>query len=389
MNLFKKFFRISIIVAGLLFISPLAHFTIDAQKGEKFFTSNDSTVSMTVIFAGDAMVHSGQFNSAYIDSLNAYNFNPVFQYIQPILSEGDLKVVNMETTFGGTPYTGFPNFSSPDTFAYALKEAGFNYFALANNHTVDQGTNGTSRTLDVLKNYGINSTGTYKDSMDRASRYPAIVEYNNIKAALLNYTYGTNGMKASEPLIVNYIDTAVIHKDIDEARRKGAEAVMVYFHWGTEYERQPNAYQKSIADFTLKCGADIIIGSHPHVVQPVELVEFEKDSVLQKKWVVWSMGNFVSNQQDKYTDSGIMVKFSIKKNIYNNKITIANMTYIPYWVYKPTNPLKYFILPVSLSHNDSLLSNMRASDSLAFVTSLKETSDHLKNDSIPLMQYLK
>ena len=389
MNLLKNYLRISVIIAGLLFINPLAHFSLDTHKGGVFLTANDSTVSMTVIFAGDAMVHSGQFNSAYIDSQNAYNFNPVFQYVKSILKEGDLKVVNMETTLGGGTNSGFPNFSSPDTFAYALKEAGFNYLALANNHTVDQGTNGTSRTLDVLKNYGINSTGTYKDSLDRATRYPAIVEINNIKAALLNYTYGTNGMKASEPVIVNYIDTATIRKDIDEARRRGAEAVMVYFHWGTEYERQPNPIQKNIAEFTLKCGADIIIGSHPHVVQPIELVEFEKDSVLQKKWVVWSLGNFVSNQQDKYTDGGTMVKFSIKKNIYNNKISIANMTYIPYWVYKPKNPLKYFILPVSLSHNDSLLSAMKVSDSLVFVSSLKETTEHLKNDSIPLMQYIK
>ena len=383
----KHFIRIILIVLCILLIYPLQHFSFFHHQKGIFYTENDSTVSMTVIFAGDAMVHSTQYKSAYIDSLDAYNFNPVFQYIRPILAESDLNVVNLETTLGDRPFSGFPNFSSPDAFAHALKLAGFNYFALANNHCVDKGRNGIIRTLDVLDEYGIKSTGTFRDSTDRASRYPEIMEINNIKTTVLNYTYGTNGINVPEPLIVNLIDTTQIQQDIQEARLKGAEVVMVYFHWGNEYERKPNIHQKRIAELTFKNGADIIIGSHPHVVQPIELFEYEKDSITTKKWVAWSLGNFVSNQRDKYTDGGIMIKFKINKNIYNNNISISDMTYIPYWVHRPLNPTRYFVLPVSSSVNtDSIyvLNNSEKNELLFISNAIKE---QLKKDSLPLTEW--
>ena len=169
MNFLINIFRIGSIALGLLIINPLQHFSYNTPKEGVFYTENDSTVSMTVIFAGDAMVHSTQFNSAFIDSLGAYNFNPVFQYLKPILAQSDLNIVNMETTLSGKPYSGYPTFSSPDTFGYALKEAGFNYFALANNHRADKGNDGIIRTLNVLDSYNINSTGAFKDSIEKDS----------------------------------------------------------------------------------------------------------------------------------------------------------------------------------------------------------------------------
>jgi len=390
MKFYLNIIRIGLIVLGLFLINPLQHYSYDFHKAGVFYTENDSTFSMSVIFAGDAMVHSAQYNSAYNDSLGFYNFNPVFQYVKSILAESDLKIINLETTLGGKPYSGYPNFSSPDTFAYALKEAGFNYFALANNHTADKGKDGIIRTLDVLKSYNISSTGTFKDSLDRAVRYPVIFEFNTIKTALLNYTYSTNGISVPEPVIVNRIDSSLIRNDIKEARRRGAEVVMVYFHWGNEYERQPSTYQKNIAEFTFKSGADIIIGSHPHVVQPIELYKYREDSIIHKRWVVWSLGNFVSNQRDKYSDGGIMVKFKIRKNIFNNKINISDMTYIPYWVYKQSNPTKYFILPVSMiDRDDCSLPVMSLYDFNAFKLFAEETKQHIKNDSLQLYEWKK
>jgi len=383
-----RILRIVLIILGLLFIYPFQHFSYNTPKAGIFYTENDSTLSMSVLFAGDAMVHVAQYNSAYIDSLGVYNFNPVFKYVKTILTKNDLNIVNMETTLGGKPYSGYPNFSSPDTFAYALKEAGFNYFATANNHAADKGKEGILRTLEVLNNYNISSTGIFKDSLDRATRYPVILEFNTIKATLLNYTYGTNGISVPRPVIVNRIDSSLIRSDIEEARHRGAEVVMVYFHWGNEYERQPNAYQKNITEFTFKCGADIIIGSHPHVIQPIELFKYKTDSVINKKWIIWSLGNLVSNQREKYSDGGIMVKFTIKKNIYTKKIKISDMTYIPYWVYRPLNPTRFVILPVSMTeHNDSLLSKMSPADLNTFKAFAKETREHVKNDSIPLNEW--
>jgi len=383
----KHIIRIILIVLCFLLIYPLQHFSFFHHQKGIFYTENDSTVSITVIFAGDAMVHSTQYKSAYIDSLDAYNFNPVFQYIKPLLAESDLNIVNLETTLGDRPFSGFPNFSSPDAFAYALKLAGFNYFALANNHSVDKGKNGIIRTLDVLNEYEIKSTGTYRDSADRTSRYPEIIEINNIKTSLLNYTYGTNGIEVPEPIIVNLIDTTQISSDIKEARLRGAEVVMVYFHWGNEYERTPNVHQKRIAEYTFLKGADIIIGSHPHVVQPVELFEYEQDSITYKKWVAWSLGNFVSNQRDKYTDGGIMIKFKIKKNIYNQNISITDMTYIPTWVHRPQNPTRYFILPISASvPNDSLSAlNTNEKNDLLFIS--KAIRSQINRDSLPIFEW--
>lgn len=356
-------FRAGLILLLLIIISPLQHYSFYFLKKGGFYTENDSLVRFTVVIAGDAMVHSTQFNSAYIDSLDIYDFSPVFQFIRPVLATGQLNIVNLETTLGDKPYSGYPNFSSPDTFAAALREAGFNYFAMANNHCVDKGKDGILRTLDVLNTYGISATGTFSDRADRAQRYPQVMEINTIKTAVLNYTYGTNGIPVPEPCIVNTIDTGLIRSDIAEARNRGAEAVLVYFHWGNEYEREANTQQRSIAAFTFRCGADIIIGSHPHVVQPVELFEYEQDSVIYKKWVIWSLGNFVSNQRDKYTDGGIMARFDVCKNIYTGAISISDITPIPCWVYRPQNPTKYYILPALPGFlNDSIIETMNSSD---------------------------
>ncbi|MDD3875345.1 MAG: CapA family protein [Bacteroidales bacterium] len=362
-------------------------FSYTALSEHSPITSNDSTIKVNVIFAGDAMVHSTQYHSAFIHDSDYFDFSPVFQYIKPILASSDINIVNLETTLGGKPYSGYPNFSSPDTFAYALKDAGFNYVALANNHTLDKGKNGLLRTNEVLMNYNFTSLGTYRDSADRADRYPLIIEINSIKLALLNYTYGTNGIPTPEPVIVNLIDTALIRKDIAKARSQGADFVLVYFHWGTEYSRHPNETQREIATFTFQAGADIIIGSHPHVVQPIELQNADTNDISDKRWVVWSLGNFISNQRDKHTDGGIMIKFTIEKNIYSNKTFVSHMTYIPYWVYRPLNPTNYYIVPVALlEHNDKLFPDMTSADRDAFTFFSNETRLLLKNDSLPLQE---
>jgi len=378
-----------VVFTGLFLIFPYTPLSYTAF--DKGFTSqqSDSTIKVSVIFAGDAMVHSTQYNSAYISTQDAYDFAPVFQYLVPFLAASDVNVINLETTLGGKPYAGYPNFSSPDTFAYALKEAGFNYIATANNHSLDKGKNGLLRTLEVLDAYQFTSFGTYRDSTDRTERYPLMIEVSGIKIALLNYTYGTNGIPIPHPTIVNMIDTAQISRDITTAKEKEADIVMVYFHWGNEYNRQPNNQQRNLAAYTFNAGADIIIGAHPHVVQAVEFFEYETGDTTDNKWVAWSLGNFISNQRKEHTDGGIMLKFTIEKNIYTHKTFISNMTYIPYWVYRPLNPTRYFILPLILmERNDSLFTDMSEADKRAMSFFAQETRALLKGDTVFLREAL-
>lgn len=352
-------------------------------------TSGDSTIKLNVIFAGDAMVHKTQIKSAYMDDKGGHDFHPVFDYIKPVLSHGALNVINLETTLAGKPYRGYPVFSAPDTFAYALKDAGFNILALANNHSVDRGKNGLLRTLDVLEAYDYPSFGTYRDSADRAERYPLLFEYSNIKVGLLNYTYGTNGIPVPEPTIVNMIDTALIRQDIAAAREMEADFIIIYFHWGAEYVRQPNNEQKALATFSFQAGADMVIGTHPHVVQPIELLDVEIEGDTVQRWVAWSLGNFVSNQRKEHTDGGVMLMFTIKKNIYNQKVSVANMSYLPYWVYRPLNPTLYYVLPVALlENNDTLFPEMSEADKNAFSFFARETRAHLnKIEDSPLIEF--
>ncbi len=380
-------FVLFFILMALLPGSYITPSLFNEPKQEKALTT-DSTTSFNVIFGGDAMVHETQFKSAYNESGGFYDFHPVFEYIQPVLAHGQLNVINLETTLAGPPYAGYPSFSSPDTFAYALKKAGFNYVALANNHALDKGKNGLLRTLDVLEELNIPSMGTYRDSYDRANRYPLTGEINQIRFALLNYSYGTNGIPVPSPLIVNLLDTAIIRKDIQNAKMAGADVVMVYYHWGDEYARLPNRSQKELARFTFKAGADIIIGSHPHVVQPIELIDIEIDDVMQQRWVAWSLGNFVSNQRWEHVDGGILVKFTVEKNIYTGKVDIRNMKYLPYWVYRPLNPTRYYVVPLALlENNDSLFPDMAQEYIDAFQFFAKETRKHLYNEEIPLKEW--
>lgn len=346
----------------------------------------DSVRTIKVISAGDAMAHLPQITSAYNAKSDSYDFHSVFAYINPLLHKYDLRIVNFETTCGGKPYTGYPQFSAPDTLAYALKDAGFNFFVSANNHSVDRGKSGIVKTIDVFEKYNIDYTGTFKDLQQRDTVYPFIWEKDSIRIAILNYTYGTNGLPVPKPTIVNLIDTIQIRKDIEIARTKQIDLVIVSMHWGAEYLREPDSYQRVMADFLLKQGVDIIIGSHPHVVQPIELKSITYKGKPKKSLLIWSLGNFVSNQQRQYTDGGIFVSFDIEKHLKKDSISIKNIKYIPFWVYRTYEPYKYYVLPVALFENNDTIFNFSKDKIALMSTFARETRVHLKRDTINITE---
>lgn len=266
--------------------------------------------SATLLFAGDAMMHEAQITASRTQS-GAHDFSEWFGEISPIISEADFAVVNLEAPLGGKPYSGYPCFSAPDEYPRALTDAGFDFFLLANNHILDRRDRGLHRTIAALDSLGIPHTGVYHDSAARDSLAAKAIDVNGFKIGLLNYTYGTNGIPVQGDAVVDYIDRAKIAADIKAARGNGAELIAVCIHWGEEYTLLPNASQKRLADDLLTLGADLVIGGHPHVVQPMEL-RTRADG--RQALVVYSLGNFISNMRTTDTRGGALVRVELRRD---------------------------------------------------------------------------
>ena len=274
--------------------------------------------SISLYFAGDMMQHKAQLDAA-LQPDGTYNYSGCFTQVTPEIEAADIAVCNFETTLGGAPYTGYPQFCSPDEYAEAIRDAGFDIFLTANNHCMDTRTRGLIRTLDVLDSLGVAHIGTYRNQAERDSLYPYIIERGNMRIALLNYTYDTNGIPVAKPCIVNYIDTTVIKKDIIRARQLNADCIIACMHWGTEYMTEPDKDQKKLEDWLYAHGVDHIIGGHPHVVQPVRTLPDYRGRPI-RHLTVWSLGNYISNMSAPNTDHGLAVTLHLKKNILDTRM---------------------------------------------------------------------
>lgn len=259
-------------------------------------------------FAGDAMQHGPQIAAAH-RSNGTYDYSSCFSLLEPQIKHADFAVVNLECPLAGKPYSGYPHFSAPAAFAGQLKKSGFDLQLTANNHCLDCGDAGLVHTIASLYRMKIRHIGTYVDALHRKAQIPYIVNVKGIKMAFLNYTFGTNGIEVKGDAIVNYIDKEQIARDIDDSRAAGAQMVCVCAHWGIEYHSQPSKGQQGLADFLTAKGVDLIIGSHPHVVQPMMMrynAGYDKNTLL-----VYSLGNFISNQNGDDSRGGAMVKVHI------------------------------------------------------------------------------
>ena len=293
--------------------------------------SNPDTV-FTLLFGGDMMGHLQMINSAYNYPKEEYEFDHWFQFVSPYIKSCNWAIANLEVTLAGKPYTGYPQFSSPDAYAVSIKNAGFDALVNANNHSQDRGKLGLERTIRILDSIDMIHTGTFKDTTQFNKNYPLIVNVAGCKIAILNYTYGTNGLLVTHPNMVNMIDSIAMINAIFKAKSLGADLIIPIMHWGIEYQTVENENQILIAKLLAKHGANAIIGMHPHVVEPIKNIKvksIDNDSISIP--VAYSLGNFVSAQTNRYCDGGIMIRLTCKRK--NNKVEIINFDYLPFWVW--------------------------------------------------------
>lgn len=328
--------------------------TLFIYSAASFCLSGQSTTAqaerLSLLFTGDIMGHDEQIWSAEDRETQKYNYDEVFKYIKPVLSEADIAIANLEVTLAGQPYKGYPRFSSPAELAVSCSNAGIDYLVTANNHAADRGNQGIISTINKLDSIGIPHTGTFISSASRDTLSPLMINRNGFSLALLNYTFSTNGIAVPAPVIVNMLDKNLIAADVQKARNKNADIIILFLHWGVEYDTIPTVNQTDLAKYFFSLGVDLVIGSHPHVLQKmvwVKSTEKAKDGI-----VVYSMGNFISNQRKPKTDGGSIVRIEFTKE--SNSVKISKAGYYLTWVYTPIEKYRkrFFILPCSEFENN-------------------------------------
>lgn len=315
----------------------------DEIETEKTVQNKDITATLAV--CGDIMSHMPQTNDAWSITENKYNYFPMISGAAEWVSKADYAVANLETTFAGAPdYSGYPAFNTPDELSDALKQAGFDMLLTANNHCMDRGYNGLVRTLDVLDERGIAHIGTYRTQEERdANNGVVVADIGGISVAFLGYTYGTNGIPIADDKTfsvnlfntdymssVSNLDTEKLLKDLSYAENLNTDLIAVMMHWGVEYQIQQNDYQTEIAQFLFDNGADIILGGHPHVLQPMKLyIKTEANGEQTQGFICYSLGNFISAQKDRYTDTTVVLNLELEKDGKTGKTQVKSYNYVP------------------------------------------------------------
>jgi poly-gamma-glutamate capsule biosynthesis protein CapA/YwtB (metallophosphatase superfamily) len=375
MKIFISFFIIPFFLALNLFL-----FNSDFTAKQQNETPKDSVTYATIRIVGDLMCHSTQFNYAKV-SADSFDFRGVYSEVKEFLSGADFTIGNLETVTAGKSkgYSGYPFFNAPDDFIYAIKDAGFDLLVTANNHAIDQGEKGITRTIEQILKNGLSYSGTATCEKDRDSI--RIFDLNGIKISILAYTENTNGneIPKGKDYLVNIINQDSISLDIKKARNLGADIVLVQFHFGEEYKREPNTYQKQTVDSTILLGADIIIGSHPHSIQPLNYYKTE-NAKLDTGLIAYSMGNFISNQRWRYSDAGVILSITLAKNISKDSIYISEVNYLPTWVYRGLidDKKEYVIIPEDTTKSDSSYKYLNEAD-LKNMKQAFEDTDYILN----------
>lgn len=333
----------------------------------------------TILAVGDLMAHTPQLSSA--TTADGYDFIPCFAPVASRISEADLAIGNLETVLAGAErgYTGYPTFNTPDAFAEALVRSGFDVLTTANNHTLDRGPSGLSRTLDVLDRLGALHTGAARTA-DEAERV-LIVEVGGARVAILAYTYGTNGSTApsDKRWMINVIDTARMVADVQRARELKPDLVIVSIHNGVEYQRRPTSAQARVELAVLQAGADVVLGSHPHVIQPMETVELTReDGSARTGFIIHSLGNFVSNQRERYRDTGLLLQLGFEKDVRSGVTTLVSVEYVPVWVDDTDESGKgHRVLPIAEVLADPAHPGVDSADRIRIQQAWDDTTSHL------------
>ena len=273
--------------------------------------------TVTICIIGDVMLHSAQIENCFsryaatdhkADPAESghYDFSPCFSEIRTLLEDADICAANMEFTLAGPPYSGYPAFCAPDSYAGYAADCGVDIFLTANNHILDKGASGALRTLEVyrgMKERGILDTGCFADSVSMQERYPLIVEKKGLRIAFVNFTYGTNVTADSGFPAVCMMDREKIASAMEKARNE-ADVIIALPHWGTEYALKHSAGQEEMAEFLVRRGADAVIGSHPHVVQDTGIIKALDGDYVP---VIYSTGNIIAIMGADNTQIGLVV----------------------------------------------------------------------------------
>ena len=295
--------------------------------------------SFTLCAIGDVMCHNTQYWDAYVKEIGDYDFSYVFEDISKYTSSPDITIGSLETSFAGEErgYSNYPTFNSPDNLAYSLRQIGVDVLSTAGNHCLDMGFSGLCRTIDVLDKYHIEHLGTYQT---QEAQQQILYKYvKGTKIAFVNYTYGTNGIPvpSGKEFCVNLIDRTLIKSQLDTAKSDGADMIVACMHWGTEYRTTANSEQEELADFLFQNGVDVILGNHPHTLEPMEKRTVTlADGSIKDCFVIYALGNFICDQNAENTRNSIILNLRITRSS-DNKISIDNVSYIPIHMYKNPN----------------------------------------------------
>ncbi|AKL98187.1 CapA family protein [Endomicrobium proavitum] len=331
--------------------------------GGIFASKNIAPADLEIYAVGDIMAHAPQHKSAQTKN-GSYDFNENYDYVRQIIAKADVAICNIEFTFAGFPYAGYPRFSAPDEIAKAVKNAGFNVAVTANNHMFDNGIGGLKRTIEVLQNAGFKTAGSVLNVGDK--KY-TVIEVKGVSVAVIAATYNSsvasgsvtiNGLSVSTEAekLINHFGYENLDNDlkkyknyIKQAKSDGANIIVCYFHAGEEYKREPNEFQIEIAKKLAEYGADIIFMSHPHVLQKFEILKYKKRNIP----VYYSLGNFISNQRaenlgHRYSEDGMIAAVSLTYNFNKKRIDAVRTEYIPTWVdkYYKDSRFIYSIVPL-------------------------------------------
>ncbi len=343
--------RIGLLILVLILISLMAFIGIktlnkttisgeisDSQsqgdKQEEQVIPKDTTIKFVAI--GDIMCHSQNFKSAYNSETKEYDFSPVFVNVAKYITQADISIGNLETTFAGEArgYSGYPTFNTPSALGTAIKNIGIDVLSTANNHSIDKGEKGIISTLDALDEIGIEHVGTYRSEEERNNIL--VKEVNGIRIAFLSFTYGTNGIPVPQgkEYLVNIIDDDLIKEQINLAKQQNVDIICASMHWGVEYVQKQNTEQERLAGLLFQNGVDIIIGNHAHVIEPMEKRRITLEDGTEKDvFVVYALGNFVSGQVKEHTQSSAILDMQITKNGQTGKISIDKVDYVPIFCY--------------------------------------------------------
>ncbi|MFT8323036.1 MAG: CapA family protein [Bacillus sp. (in: firmicutes)] len=315
---------------------PTKSISLSAKKYEK---------SISIAAVGDILIHDRVYNDA-VNNQHEYDFKPMLAKVKKQMQEPDFLLANQETIVAGKSIglSGYPSFNSPHEIADSLVDAGVDIVTTANNHALDRGTNAQMKSLAYLRKIKLPYVGTYTSQKDQQTI--RILEKNQIKVAFLSYTYGTNGITVpkDKQYMINLIDKQKMKKEIATAKKR-ADVIVMGIHWGIEYERFPNEEQKELAQFLVDQGVNIVFGGHPHVLQPMEWL---KNKQGDKALVVYSLGNFLSGQDEAYRNIGGIATVKVKKTKSNGETTIhlEKPSFFPTYAYSHQEK-DYQLLPLN------------------------------------------